>query len=95
MLATLGTILKKSMSRLAKRTHRSILLAESSVFSLGGRLRFCNRCYTCHVYCRHLLSVALQEVISELGAPVSVFRKAEDPDDGYVLFCLLCVCGEC
>uniref|UniRef100_M4C458 Uncharacterized protein n=1 Tax=Hyaloperonospora arabidopsidis (strain Emoy2) TaxID=559515 RepID=M4C458_HYAAE len=23
-----------------------------------------------------------QEVISELGAPVSVFRKAEDPDDG-------------
>ncbi|RLN65782.1 hypothetical protein BBJ28_00018150 [Nothophytophthora sp. Chile5] len=34
-------------------------------------------------------SPQVPEVVSELGAPVSVFRKSEDPNDGYVAVSLL------
>jgi hypothetical protein len=79
------TTSRKWTSRLEKSKHRWFSLAASSAFSLGGLLRFCTKLISWFGGSAQSYSVvcAMQEVVSELGAPVSVFRKSEDPNDGY------------
>lgn len=41
-------------------------------------------CFTCNggVILLDLTRICSQEIIGEIGPPISVFRKSEDPNDG-------------